>query len=243
MLNIGQRNDDQLVKRILNGRKEDFTVLVNRYISSVYSVAYTRTKNHTEAEDAVQESFLNAYRSLHTLREPAKFGPWVTTIARNVANRITAARNKESEFRTNSETVNTSSPDVETREIRSMVRKKVDELDETAREVLMLYYFAGHSTTEIAAMLNITESAARKRLQRARSALGETLMATWETDDDWKDGVKARSSVIAAAALSEPVDWSVAAGAGVNSLHPDKPVRCTKIRVSCSRSPFWQAPP
>ena len=68
MLSIISRSDKQLVHRVLSGKHEEFNILINRYLSSVYAVAYSRCSHHMDAEDITQDAFINAYQSLDQLR-------------------------------------------------------------------------------------------------------------------------------------------------------------------------------
>jgi RNA polymerase sigma-70 factor (ECF subfamily) len=81
------RSDRELVAACLApGEGGDaFRELVERHKGMVMACAYGILKDHHEAEDAAQESFVKAYRSLHTLHDPSDFHAWLMTIARNTA--------------------------------------------------------------------------------------------------------------------------------------------------------------
>ena len=77
--------DAELVRAALQGRTQQFAVLVERYQNLVYHVLLSRLCRHEDAEDLAQETFLRAFRRLDELEEPAKFGPWLRRIAENLA--------------------------------------------------------------------------------------------------------------------------------------------------------------
>lgn len=173
---LSRLEDKDLVARVLGGRRDDFAVLAERYGSLLEAIAFSHTGNHADAEDVVQSSFLKAFTSLHTLRDPRQFGPWISTIARNEARQYqrkaasTRARHECAPFE---ETANETPP--EDLDMRDLLRKSVMALEETPREVLLMHYFAGKSTREIAHVLGVTPDAVKKRLERARATLSERL--------------------------------------------------------------------
>jgi len=87
--------DARLVRSTLAGNKDAFGRLVERHLPTVEAVAFAYTRNRTDAEDVSQETFLSAYQSLDTLRECAKFGSWVATIARNAGLRMASRGSRE----------------------------------------------------------------------------------------------------------------------------------------------------
>ncbi len=165
--------DWRTIQRVLDGDREAFAALVDRHFASVRAFAYGRVGNVHDAEDVTQETFLNAYKSLGSLKQPAKFGSWLLAIAANVSNTLLSARNR-------TPTVPTEPlqfPDPAQEELHAMLRSHVQALDEKYRDVLLLHYFAGRSTKEIAGLLNVSKDAVQKRLQRGRDQLGERLVA------------------------------------------------------------------
>ncbi|MCH8205245.1 MAG: RNA polymerase sigma factor, partial [Candidatus Hydrogenedentes bacterium] len=166
-----------LVRQVLRGRRERFDVLVRRHLSAVYAVAFSFTTNHADAEDVSQDAFLKAYTSLDTLREPAKFEGWLIAIARNSALRAVKKHQRDKEREQEAQVpaaVRTVDPARE--ELYDLLGEKMEALDEPHREVLMLHYFAGKRTREIAGLLDVSQAAVLKRLQRAREALGGEMI-------------------------------------------------------------------
>ncbi len=173
---LNRLEDKDLVARVLKGRRDDFSVLAERYGALLEAIAFSHTGNHADAEDVVQSSFLKAFTSLHTLRDHRQFGPWISTIARNEARqhlRKAASTRATHECAPFEETINETPP--EELDMRELLRKRVMELEETPREVLLMHYFAGKSTREIAHVMGITPDAVKKRLERARTTLSERL--------------------------------------------------------------------
>ena len=70
-------SDKHIVARVLRGNRDAFGELVDRYLTRVHAVAYARTGNRADAEEAAQEAFLQAFVSLDHLQYPSRFGPWL----------------------------------------------------------------------------------------------------------------------------------------------------------------------
>ncbi len=202
--------DSWLVRRALAGRSDSFNKLVNRHINAVYAVAFAHTRNHADAEDIVQEAFVQAYSSLNQLREPGKFCGWVTTIARNGASRLQVRRKREaSALGTRQAASPSDAPDPAQTELHAILRNQLDELDPDAREVLLMHYFAGYSAREIGVRLEISREAALKRLQRSREKLANAVLKQLEGSlDSRRESVKRRESRIIRALAAMSVPWA-----------------------------------
>ena len=126
MFNFIKESDESLVKGTLNGQRDDFGVLVRRYLPAVRAVAFARLRNSADVDDAVQESFLRAFEQLDTLREPAKFGPWVLAIARDRAYKMLRKNVREQRAATEifAEEI-VMGPDVERRELWERVYSEI----------------------------------------------------------------------------------------------------------------------
>ena len=171
-------SDVQIINRVRSGKRDAFGILVKRYLSYVHTMAYARVGNHADAEDVTQETFLQAFNSLDSLREPSKFSSWLAGITRNIAGKLLRKQGRETAFDPqNGLDVVAKSPDIAKREMQDLVRRNLAELGDTQREILLLYYFTGMNTREIAKHLDISADAAEKRLQRARQTLGQKLVA------------------------------------------------------------------
>ena len=169
--------DNEVVGRVLAGESEAFNILVLRWLPAAHACAYSHLANHTEAEDATQEAFIKAYQLLDQLRDTSKFGAWLITIVRNAAGRLRMRRSRETTLEAEHEARAVApAPDMGRLDMQRQVREHVMQLEENDREVLLLHYFTGKSTPEIGEALGLSAEAVRKRLQRAREALGERLL-------------------------------------------------------------------
>ncbi len=170
-------DDAAVVLRVRAGKHDEFAVLVDRYLPVAHAVSYAQLRNVTDAEDAAQDAFLKAFESLDGLREPAKFGPWLLTIVRNICRNHQRSRAREAERVDAVAAMEEPSADrLEDRELRVLVRQQIEGLDDIHREALLLHYYGGRSIKEIAALLELSQDAVRKRLQRARDALSGQML-------------------------------------------------------------------
>ncbi|MFA6240727.1 MAG: sigma-70 family RNA polymerase sigma factor [Candidatus Hydrogenedentales bacterium] len=176
---LSWRSDAHLVHSSLAGDKGAFERLVLRHLAAVEAVALAYTRNHADAQDVSQEAFLKAYQSLDTLRDTGKFGPWVTSIARNTGLRLARRRNREEPVSDELlQNLEAQPPDLERSELLQLLHRHVMKLPLETREVLLLHYYAGKRLREIADELDITRDAVAKRLQRGREAVSTTLFQT-----------------------------------------------------------------
>ncbi len=216
--------DDWVVRQVLSGQRNRFQILVDRHLPTVYAVAYAQTRNHADAEDVVQEAFLKAFTSLDGLREPRRFGGWIATIARNTAWALGNKRKREHEVEEYLKSAPAPMPDdLADKELQSLLRQRIERLEPDHREVLILHYFAGKTTGEMAGLLGISRSAAKKRLERARVSLSRDVLSALRESVKPARPLKEQSKTIFALILSASVAWemtnaAVAGTVGIASL-------------------------
>lgn len=183
MFTLLKKSDADAVRQVVTGHRDQFNTLVERYLPSVYAVAYAQLHNHADAEDVAQETFLAAFTTLHTLREPKKFEGWVVCMARRIAIKIREKRRRADAALPEGGRELAIIPDAARDELRQLLRDEIERLDVDSREIILLHYFTGKSTGGIAAALDIGHEAAKKRLQRARKTLSDNFigLVTGET--------------------------------------------------------------
>jgi RNA polymerase sigma factor (sigma-70 family) len=176
-------SDAELVVRARTGDVDAFTILVGRYRLPAVRLAYGIAGD--EAEDAVQDAFVKAFRKLDTFRPGSMFRPWLFTIVANEARnrRRSQSRRASLELRVRRQPmpIGTASDVVAIdHEQRRRLVAAVTELPDHHREVVSLRFFAGLSESETAEVLDCPLGTAKSRLSRAldalRAALGEEVM-------------------------------------------------------------------
>ena len=164
------------------GNDEAFTKLVEEHQTHVYNLCYRMLGEPEAAEDAAQETFLRAYQNLHRYDRTRSFATWLLSIAAHYCiDRLRRRKlsmfsmDQENDDGTSFEIRDTASPDPEAesvkREDRDRLHVLLKDLDDTDRAAIILRYWHDYSEVEIADTLNLTVSAVKSRLHRARRAL------------------------------------------------------------------------
>ena len=174
--------DEEIVSRVLDGDVALFEVLMRRHNERVYRAARSILRDEREAEDVMQEAYVNAYAHLAQFDGREKFSTWLTKIA--VYEALARAR-KRGRYESLDETLDTampttSSPDPERQafghELGALIESAVDSLGDGYREVFMLRQVQGLSTAETAEILGTSEDVVKTRFSRARHALQRDLL-------------------------------------------------------------------
>jgi RNA polymerase sigma factor (sigma-70 family) len=167
-------DDEDLVTAAIAGERPAYEALVAAWLPRVRAVVRAQLGDRPEADDAVQEAFVLAWRRLAQLSAPAAFGPWLMAIARNAAiswgRKISRSRLVAFSDPASGPAQTAAEPLSEGCEDRGLVAA-LARLAPAHREILHLKYEAGLRYDEIAATLGISEAAVEKRLWRARQAL------------------------------------------------------------------------
>jgi len=164
-----------LVLAAQDGNAEAFAGLVRLHQQRAYAVARSIAASHEDAEDAVQEGLLHAYRALDRFRPDQPFGAWLHRIVANAALDITRRR-KVRDADELPETVASPFRDPgETRDLRERLRGALKQLGDRQRSVIVLHDVEGFKHAEIGQMLGIPEGTARSDLHHARAFLRRAL--------------------------------------------------------------------
>ena len=175
-------NDIQLIRRILDGDEAAFTTLVQKYQKSVHALAWRKVGDFHVAEEITQDTFLQVYKKLVTLKNPNQFAGWLYVIAnRRCLNWIQRHQpTMQSLEDTPMEEIEESSyahhisaeRETEATEHRStIVKKLLEKLPESERTVVTLYYLGEMDTKAIGRFLGVSVNTITSRLQRARKRL------------------------------------------------------------------------
>ena len=181
-------SDEELVRRIRGGDTALFEVLMRRYNTRLYRVARAILRDDAEAEDVMQQAYVNAYMQLEQFADRAKFATWLTKIAVYEALARTRRAKRETTVKADEGAEGTfmdrlPSPDrtpeaaAYGRELGGLLESAVGALPESFRSVFMLRDVEGMSTSETAESLGINEDTVKTRLFRARAQLRRLLTA------------------------------------------------------------------
>ncbi len=176
--------DNEVVRRVRAGETALFEVLMRRYNQRLYRVARAVVKDEAEAEDVMQQAYINAYVHLGQFEERAQFSTWLTRIAIHEALSRRRRLRPEQPFGAEGdenamETLTAGGPDPERQayagELRRLLEATIDSLPDTYRLVFMLRDIEGLSTAETAEGLALGEEAVKTRLHRARAMVRREL--------------------------------------------------------------------
>jgi RNA polymerase sigma-70 factor (ECF subfamily) len=170
------------------GNQQAFRVLVERHSRTAFRLAYRMTGNEHDAEDLVQESFLRAYKQLHTFDGRAAFGTWLHRICVNCSLDFLRSRKNRKELpntTTDGETahwldqVSSPLPSPErlthSGQIASLIEPALNRLSENERAAFVMRHYEGCNMDQIAATLGIQIGAAKNTVFRAVQKLREAL--------------------------------------------------------------------
>ena len=170
------------VSEVLRGNVDAFRVIVDRYRGLVFRLALSSLGSREEAEEAAQEVFLRAFRSLRSFHLGNRFLPWLYSIASNYlkTTAVRVRRIQERLVRGGEQRLLASEcddPQASTQRSQSLaeVREAVAALPPSIRDVVRLYYFEGMSVEQVGGALGIGGENVKSRLLRGRKKLREAL--------------------------------------------------------------------
>lgn len=169
------------IDQTLAGNRKAFGTLVDQYKNLVYGLVLDRIDDSGQAEDLAQEAFIQAYKSLPSLRNKAQFSAWLGGIVRNLCNQLVAKREREKQVMESFTQIDMPSPPDPARqyddsEKRQFVHQAIERLPERSRQIVRLHYLSGLSHQEIAAFLGIAPSTVLSHLHNGREQLREQML-------------------------------------------------------------------
>jgi len=168
-----------LVQAAQGGDLDAFGQVVRRFQDLAYAVAYTIVGDVHLAQDAAQEAFIEAYLCLPSLREPAAFPGWFRRIVVKRGDRLIRGKSLAVVPIEAAGALASDMPDpvsvAEARELQGRVHAAIAALPEQDRQVVLLFYMAGYSQPELAALLELPLTTIKKRLFDARRRLRARL--------------------------------------------------------------------
>jgi len=190
-LEIDSDPDAALVDAINSGETDLFPKLIKRYEQKLFNLGFRMCNDIQDAEDLVQETFLNVFKSLHLFRFESRFKNWIYKIASRVClkkrRRPKSAPEKELSFETLAEHFQQQAPEAMpgwaqqpidsllTAEMEAVLKNTIAALPAKYRIVIILRDLEGMSTDETAEVLGISVANVKVRLHRARLYLREQL--------------------------------------------------------------------
>ena len=159
--------------------RSDTQVLFEAYRQNVYAAAFSICKNAADAEDILQETFLQYHQTNKQFESEQHIRAWLLRVALNRAKDVyrQKKRRRETALEDYMETLTFPSPE------SGALFSAVMALPEHYRSVIHLFYYEDYTVDEIAKLLRLTQSNVKVRLSRARKLLKESLGEDWNDDE------------------------------------------------------------
>ena len=181
--------DAELARRVAAGETAAFELLMRRHNRTMFRTARAILRDDAEAEDALQEAYLHAYRAIGTFRAEAKLTTWLARIVANEALMRLRKRARRAEIVPIDATAATEAVEdthmektpersAQLGEVRRLLETHIDRLPDDYRAVFMLRGVEELSVEETAAVLNIPQATVRSRFFRAKGLLREALASS-----------------------------------------------------------------
>jgi RNA polymerase sigma-70 factor (ECF subfamily) len=170
---------DELVERCKSGDTLGYKALYQQYSKAMYNTCLRMLNNESEAEDVLQESFIEAFKNLDSFEYRTSFGGWLKTICINRS--INQLRKKKvswvdiEQMHEYNETAETVYDETEITLRVDSVKKAIMRLPDGYRTVLNLYLLEGYDHDEIADILGVASSTTRTQYKRAKEKLLQIL--------------------------------------------------------------------
>jgi RNA polymerase sigma-70 factor (ECF subfamily) len=176
------KSDAYYISEVLKGNSEAFAPLVEKYKQLAFSLSMKITKNREDAEEAAQDAFIKAYKSLETFKGNATFKTWFFRIVYTTS--VSKIRGKQhshvsfEEYKlTDSEMLDTENAigQLDAEERSHQLHKAMDLLSPEERAILNFYYFEDLPVEEISTIMDMSASNVKVKLFRSRKKLYEQL--------------------------------------------------------------------
>jgi len=184
-LGSSEYSDMETIQQVLDGNSAMFELLMRRYNERIYRAARSIVRDEQEAEDVMQQAYVNAFTHLRQFNGSAQFSTWLTRIAINEALARVRRRGRYEAFDddlSNVEPFMSSNPAQSPErqafagELRGLLEWAIDAMPDGMREVFVLREVEGLSTSEVAECLGVSDDVVKTRLSRGRAMLRRLLM-------------------------------------------------------------------
>ena len=178
---MGSDNEKYYIDRVKDGDKESFTWVVDSYKDMVYTICMRMLTNEADAEEAAQDIFIKAFRSIQTFQEKSKFSTWLYRISYNHCISVIRSRVKMIDLvdevpdsEVDEQAINGLN-NLAIKDREEHVRNAIEALAETDAVLIMLFYYDELSLEEITEVTGLTNNNVRIKLHRARKKLHDVI--------------------------------------------------------------------
>ena len=183
VLNKSEINDHRLVKRVLNGDKKSFDLLVLKYQQRVSAVLGRYNLSREEVMDITQETFIKAYRSMEKFRGDSKFYTWLYRIAINTAKNHLLSKSRRPpdvdmdvyEITSVLKSTNGPESEFEGERLSQVVEIAISKLPQDLKSAIIMREYEGMSYEDISAIMECPVGTVRSRIFRARESIDKEV--------------------------------------------------------------------
>ncbi len=175
---------DTLIQGCLEGRQSAQLEVYNRYYKAMYNTAFRIVKDSMEAEDIMQESFLNAFTKLHSFKGEVTFGAWLKRIVINNSIYHYRKQQQRSEISLDDKLYKVEDNDgivtdyESTKQKAQKVMETMSRLKDNYRVSLTLHLIEGYDYEEVSEIMNISYANCRTMISRAKESLRKKMLST-----------------------------------------------------------------
>lgn len=188
----GSLCESEIIRRILDGEKEIYEIIVRRFNPFLYKIGRSYNYNHEDTQDLMQETFIDAYKNLRKFEGRSDFKTWIIRIMMNNCFRKREKASFKSEMAKDindnampmfSNGNSDSHKIIQNKELGYIIENNLGKIDHDYRMVFSLREINGLSVAETAKLLNITEANVKVRLNRAKKMLRTEIEKTYSANE------------------------------------------------------------
>ena len=189
----GQLKDEEIITRILQGEKSLYELIVRRFNPYLYKIGRSYRYDHETTQDLMQDTYVDAFKSLFQFRQQANFKTWLIRIMLNncyqrkqklrYKNEVVQDSVNENLLPMFNNSTNDTNHQVHNRELGKVIERSLENIPENYRMVFSLREINGLNVAETAKLLDISEINVKVRLNRAKAMLRKELEKSYATMD------------------------------------------------------------
>ncbi len=188
-------SDDNIIRKVISGEQRAFAELVERHKDRGMTVAVRMLKNHHDAEEALQDAFVRAFRALPSFQGKSSFATWFYRIVYNVCSTMLSKRGSEhfdslddqdEEIMVHEISSRDDTPDIqlESEEFHSLIKREIDGMEKDYAIMLTLFYLNNFGYDEIVEITGLPLGTVKNRLFRARTQLRNAVMKKIDVNNE-----------------------------------------------------------
>ena len=176
-------DDEKLIKKYIDWDKKSLEKLLGKHLQGIFNMCYRYSLNEDDSNDITQEVCIKIVKNLSKFKFKSSFKTWVYRITYNETINYLKKNKQNLSFEEESykiESINTPEKELEKKEIYKIITKEINKLDETSRNIILMYYYDDLKIKEISQIIWINENTIKTKLKRAKQFLKPKIEKLWE---------------------------------------------------------------